>query len=236
MFRHRTHLALVLSFGLMIGAAWSQSTTVWNPDFLRKLPRISTSAELDRLLAEFSAEADASGSKTGPADAFPYSIRPFKGGYTPLLLEDATGNFTKYGVWLRKGAGGRDEKLILVLPSQAQKIFDGEGYIPFDAALKKKIMKAKGITEQSDFDYVMRNLDVSSGRIMIRSVVTGDLLGHYLDNGQWSGTRADPEIEAQYQQVLKFADTTMAIHSSAPRAIVSIGAVKGSRIAFFEGP
>jgi hypothetical protein len=236
MFLRKTRLAWVLSFGLMSGTASAQSTTVWNPDFIRKLPRISTSAELDRLLGELGAEADRTGSKAGPSDAFPYSIRPFKGGYTPLLLEDATGNFTKYGVWLQKGAGGRYEKLILVLPSQAQKFFDQEGYIPFDAALKKKIMKAKGITEQSDFDYVMRNHDISGGRIMIRSVVTGDLLGHYLDNGQWSGTRADPEIEAHYQQVLKFADATMAIHSSAPRAIVSLGAVSGSRITFLEAP
>src|SRR5688572_8897315 len=202
MFRRRTPFALVLSLGLVIAAASAQSTTVWNPDFLRKLPRISTAAELDRLLGDLVTEADSSGSKAGSTDAFLYRIRAFKGGHTPLLIEDAAGNLTKYGVWMQKGANGRYEKLVLVLPSQTDELFEKEGHIPFDAALKKKIMKAKGITEQGDFEYLMRNHDISDGRILLRHLVASDLLGRYLENGQWSGTRADPGIEALYQQVL----------------------------------
>src|SRR5688572_31397788 len=126
MFRRGTHLALILSIGLGVGAVWSQSTTVWNPDFLRKLPRISTAAELDHLLGELANEADPGRPKAGPSGEFLYRIRAFKGGHTPLLIEDAAGNLTKYGVWMQKSANGRHEKLVLVLPSQTDELFNQE--------------------------------------------------------------------------------------------------------------
>lgn len=227
-------LRILAACVLVFSALTARAEQVWNPDFLRKLPRISTSAELDRLLDSLNAEEDRSHSTASPSDPFIYPIRPFKGGYAPLLIEDSAGKLEKYAVWLQKGSNGRSEKLVLVLPTMHDTLFDKEGYMPFDATLKKKIMKAKGITEEGDYEYVMKNYDTSSGRIMVRAVVAGDLLGHYLENGQWSGTRADPLVESYYQQVLTFTDATAAAASASPRAIVSTDAVKGSRVSFFE--
>lgn len=240
MYRVRVSKGLRLVAAFFLVCVWACSSrvahaeTVWNADFLRKLPRVSTPADLDRLLDQLSAEPDQGRATASPAEPFLYPLQPFKGGYTPLLLEDAAGKLEKYAVWLERGANGRYEKLVLVRPTLHDRLFEKEGYIPFDATLKKKIMNAKGITAESDYQDVMKSCDTSGGRIMLRCLVTADLLGHYLENGHWSGTRADPAIEAQYQQLLTFTNATSAAHDASPRAIVSVNAVAGSRITFFE--
>ncbi len=292
-------LAFLSACALSISLASAQ--VVFNPEFLSTLPRIDTAAQLDKFLKELESQPDPT---PGAAkDWFLYRLKPFKGGYTPLIL-DSGGELAKYALWWQKAASGRYDQLVLVVPALHDELFAKEGRIPFDGALKKKILSAKGITDPAELPSVLNGLDVSDGTIRLQDLVAADLLGHYLPgtvyldaSGQpvevrgtprkiytrveadgrrvaiterqfadtteiaktrprinWTvenyavgatvdpqkllregealffHTGQDPEIAVLYEQQTQFTDATAASHNSAPKAIVSSDALKGSRL------
>jgi hypothetical protein len=216
-----------ISVALVMSCA--HSATVYNPDFLQKLPRYATSAELDRFLDQLNIEA--APLPAGETEWRLFQIRPTSARGLSLLISDASGELEKRGLWLQKGKNGKFDRVVLVTPQQSDQVYSREGRIPFDAPLKKKIVSAKGLADESELSFLLQGTDVSDGKIRVRELISRDLLGHYLADGKtWYSSRNDPAIESLRNQVVQFEGATSAIANTSPLAIVSASALDGSRL------
>jgi hypothetical protein len=226
---------LLFTLGLALGTCFAHAATVHNPDFLQKLPRYVTSAELDRFLDELNVEA--APLPAGETEWKVFQLRPTSASGLSLLISDASGGLEKHGLWLQKGKNGKFNRLVLVTPRQSDQVYAREGRIPLDAPLKKKIVSAKGLADESELKYLLEGTDTSDGKIRVRELISRDLLGHFLADGKtWHGTRSDPAIEALRNQIVQFEGATASIANSSPLAIVSASALEGSRLEVFTLP
>jgi hypothetical protein len=222
-----------ISVALVMSCAYS--ATVYNPDFLQKLPRYATSAELDRFLDELNVEA--APLPAGETEWRVFQIRPTGARGLSLLISDASGVLEKRGLWLQKGKNGKFDRMVLVTPEQSDQLYAREGRIPFDAPLKKKIVSAKGLADESELKYLLEGIDVSDGKIRVRELISRDLLGHFLADGKtWHGSRNDPAIEALRNQIVQFEGATASIANASPLAIVNASALEGSRLEALKLP
>jgi hypothetical protein len=220
---------LLLKISAALAMCCAHSATVYNPDFLQKLPRIATAAELDRFLNELKIEA--APLPAGETEWKVFQLRPPRENGLSLLISDPPAELEKRGIWLRKGKNGKFDRVVLVTPQQSEQVYGREGRVPLDARLKKKIISAKGLADESELKYLLEGNDVSDGKIRVRELLSRDLLGHFLADGKtWHGSRNDPEIEALRNQIVQFENATTSIVNASPRAIVSASALEGSRL------
>jgi hypothetical protein len=220
---------LLARLGLALAMFSAQAATVYNPDFLQKLPRYVTSAEIDRFLDELNVEA--APLPAGETEWKVFQLRPTRARGLSLLISDASGELEKRGIWLQKGRNGKFDRVVLVTPEQSDEVYGREGRIPLDAPLKKKIIGAKGLADESELKYLLEGTDTSDGKIRVRELISRDLLGHFLADGKtWHGSRNDPAIEALRNQIVQFEGATASIANSSPLAIVSASALEGSHL------
>jgi hypothetical protein len=224
-----TVIRRLAQISLALAMCCAHSATVYNPDFLQKLPRYATSVELDRFLNELDVEA--APLPAGETEWRVFRLRPTRASGLSLLISDASGELEKRGLWLQKGKNGKFDRLVLVTPQQSDQVYAREGRIPLDAPLKKKIVSAKGLADESELKYLLEGTDTSDGKIRVRDLISRDLLGHFLADGKtWHGSRNDPAIEALRNQIVQFEGATASIANASPLAIVSASALEGSRL------